>query len=203
MTGDFMKGGPGFAYDPSTMLNQSHPAPTIDLAELDAAMHQAPGARAPLIVWMMDNHDDLVALFARRRVNWTRFCGYIAEHGFLNGKGEPLKPEAVRQCWKRARAVIARQRALPPLPGAAAAGGGGAANARSGIGAGAGAGEHAGQTAGARGAKGTMAAPVPPPAAPTRFKPVSFKPQKPAPPLTEEEEAERTALRQRMFGSSE
>lgn len=189
------------------MLNQSHHTPTIDLAELDAAMHQAPGARAPLIVWMMDHHDDLIALFARRRVNWTRFCSYIADHGFLNGKGEPLKPEAVRQCWKRARAVIARQRALPPLPGAAAAGDRGAVNDRSSMGpaagVAAGASERAGQTVEARGTKGSMAAPVPPPAAPTRFKPVSLKPQTPAPPLTEEEEAERTALRQRMFGSPE
>ncbi|MDX5929555.1 hypothetical protein [Acidiphilium acidophilum] len=167
------------------MLNQSHHTPTIDLAELDAAMHQAPGARAPLIVWMMDHHDDLIALFARRRVNWTRFCSYIADHGFLNGKGEPLKPEAVRQCWKRARAVIARQRALPPLPRTSQSVEQGAATGRPSM-----------NTAPVSGT-------TPSPAAPAKFKPVSLKPLQPVSLPTPEEEAERAALRQRLFGSSE
>jgi hypothetical protein len=194
-----MKRGRRFLYDPNAMLNETSTPPIIDLAELDAAMHQAPGSRAPLIVWMMDNHDDLVALFARRRVNWTRFCGYIAEHGFLNGKGQPLKPEAVRQCWKRARAVVAHQRS--PLTRTGTATG-------------------TAQRTDAGGSKARGFATNPPPASAVeydadsdartnhpakvaaKFKPVSLKPQKPVQPLTPEEEAERNALRQRMFGPS-
>ncbi|MGC9271820.1 hypothetical protein, partial [Acidiphilium sp.] len=146
------------------MLNETSTPPIIDLAELDAAMHQAPGARAPLIVWMMDHHDDLIALFARRRVNWTRFCSYLADHGFLNGKGQPLKPESARQCWKRARAVIAHQRSLPPLPRAAGRTGTGAAGSGPGPGGGTVAGERTDQAIGTRRTKGMTAAQFPAPA---------------------------------------
>lgn len=84
-------------------------APRIDLDELAVAL-RAPGARAPLVVWMIEHHDELAAMLSRTRVNWASFCTYVDKQGFRNGRGQSLSPDNVRQCWKRARAVIARER---------------------------------------------------------------------------------------------
>jgi len=83
--------------------------PRIDLDELAVAL-RAPGARAPLVVWMIEHHDELAAMLSRTRVNWASFCAYVDKQGFRNGRGQSLNPDNVRQCWKRARAVIAREK---------------------------------------------------------------------------------------------
>ncbi len=83
--------------------------PQIDLDELAVAL-RAPGAHAPLVVWMIEHHDELAAMLSRTRVNWAGFCAYVDKQGFRNGRGQSLSPDNVRQCWKRARAVIARER---------------------------------------------------------------------------------------------
>ncbi len=83
--------------------------PRIDFDELAVAL-RAPGARAPLVVWMIEHHDELASMLARTRVNWASFCAYIDKQGFRNARGEPLIPDTVRQCWKRARAAISREK---------------------------------------------------------------------------------------------
>ncbi|MGH7119632.1 MAG: hypothetical protein ACREFP_11700 [Acetobacteraceae bacterium] len=83
--------------------------PRIDFDELAVAL-RAPGARAPLVVWMIEHHDELASMLARTRVNWASFCAYIDKQGFRNARGEPLIPDTVRQCWKRARAAVSREK---------------------------------------------------------------------------------------------
>ena len=97
-----------------------HTPADIDISALNDALADAPGTRAPLVVWMIEHHDELITLFAKRRVNWARFCDYLGRQGMTNGRGEKLAPETVRQSWVRARAVVAKQRgsarALSPAP---------------------------------------------------------------------------------------
>lgn len=83
--------------------------PRIDLDELAVAL-RAPGARAPLVVWMIEHHDELATMLSRTRVNWAGFCAYVDRQGFRNARGEPLVPGNVRECWKRARAAIAKEK---------------------------------------------------------------------------------------------
>lgn len=88
----------------------AHAPADIDLSALSDELAEAPGTRAPLVVWMIEHHDQLATLFAMRRVNWARFCDYLGRHGMTNGRGGKLAPETVRHSWIRARAVVAKQR---------------------------------------------------------------------------------------------
>lgn len=83
--------------------------PQIDLDELALAL-RAPGARAPLVVWMIEHHDELAAMLTRTRVNWASFCVYVDRRGFRNARGQSLTPENVRHCWQRARVVVTREK---------------------------------------------------------------------------------------------
>ncbi|MGH7085807.1 MAG: hypothetical protein ACREFN_12540 [Acetobacteraceae bacterium] len=83
--------------------------PRIDLEELAVAL-RAPGARAPLVVWMIEHHDELTTMLARTRVNWASFCAYVDRQGFRNAKGQALTPDNVRHCWQRARTVVTKEK---------------------------------------------------------------------------------------------
>lgn len=90
----------------------------LDLSALTDELADAPGTRSPLVVWMIEHHDELGTLFTTRGVNWSRLCEYLGRQGMTNGRGEKLTPNTVRHSWLRARAAVARQRAAnrPPLP---------------------------------------------------------------------------------------
>jgi hypothetical protein len=84
--------------------------PQIDLADFAAAMANAPGARAPLIVWMVDHHDEFAAMIVKQGVNWASVTEVFARQGFQTARGGTLIPETVRSYWKRARTIVAKQR---------------------------------------------------------------------------------------------
>lgn len=90
--------------------------PDIKLADLETAMAYAPGTRAPLIVWMIDHHDEFAALIAKHRVNWAGVSQFFTQQGFQAANGHTLRPETVRSYWKRARLIVIKQRAATPRP---------------------------------------------------------------------------------------
>lgn len=93
----------------------------IDLNDLIFQDGKPP--RSPLVIWMMDHHDDFAALIRRHSVNWPHVAERFNRAGFRATGNKPLNPETVRTYWKRARHYVARNRAAiaassPPEPAA-------------------------------------------------------------------------------------
>lgn len=86
------------------------PGGNIDLNALAKAASVGGRARAPIIVWMCDHHDEFAAILTRQGVNWTRIAAFFADAGYTGARGEILIPETVRSYWKRARKIVAAQR---------------------------------------------------------------------------------------------
>ncbi|MDD2861494.1 MAG: hypothetical protein PHI71_10570 [Acidiphilium sp.] len=96
-------------------MNSPPKIPPFDPLELTRRLNSAAGTRAPLVMWMIENHDELDRVLSLARVNWLAFAGYVTELGFLNARGKPLSPQNVRQCWGRAKKTHAAKSArLPP-----------------------------------------------------------------------------------------
>lgn len=75
------------------------------------------GTRAPALLWMIDHHDEMLALIRRHRINWTFVTERLTEAGFRDAADHPLKPRTVRSYWERARKYVANN---PPVPAAPA-----------------------------------------------------------------------------------
>jgi hypothetical protein len=83
-------------------------APEIDLNRLGTGT----GTRSPLLLWMIDHHDDMTAMIQRHRINWETATQRFTEAGFRSGRDRPLTPRGVRACWTRARKFVASH---PPV----------------------------------------------------------------------------------------
>ncbi|MCF3948180.1 hypothetical protein L2A60_16010 [Acidiphilium iwatense] len=85
--------------------------------------------RAPLLLWMIDHHDEMRALIQRHRINWAFVTERFTQAGFRAAGDRPLKPRTVRGYWERARKyvekhppaapVALRQEAVAPAPASA------------------------------------------------------------------------------------
>lgn len=73
-----------------------------------------PNARAkrPLIIWMMEHHNEMVALIRHHRISWQFATERFTAAGFTAASHRPLKPETVRSYWKRAQKYVAHERAI-------------------------------------------------------------------------------------------
>ncbi len=79
--------------------------------------------RSPLFWWMVENHDELAAAAAQRRLRWPRLCARFAELKLTDVTGKVASERTARATWGRARreVALARQRLAaqpPPRPGA-------------------------------------------------------------------------------------
>lgn len=92
-------------------MNSPPKIPPFDPLELTRRLNAAAGTRAPLVMWMIENYDELDRVLSLARVNWLAFAGYVTELGFLNARGKSLSPQNVRQCWGRAKKTHAAQSA--------------------------------------------------------------------------------------------
>lgn len=89
--------------------------PPFDPVELTRRLKSAAGTRAPLVMWMLGNYDELDRVLSVSRVNWLAFAGYVTDLGFVNAHGKSLSAQNVRQCWRRAKkAHAARPARLSP-----------------------------------------------------------------------------------------
>lgn len=91
----------------------------LDGTELTRRLMQSSGSRAPLVVWMIQNYDELRRIFHLTRVNWVTFAEYVTELGFVNARGRPLTPNNVMECWRRTKKAMgvaprAKKKARPP-----------------------------------------------------------------------------------------
>ncbi|MCW8309492.1 hypothetical protein AruPA_20975 [Acidiphilium sp. PA] len=80
------------------------------------ALGKGTGTRAPALLWMIDHHDELLALIRRHRINWTYVTERLTEAGFRDAADNPLKPRTVRSYWERARKYVANNPPDPVIP---------------------------------------------------------------------------------------
>jgi hypothetical protein len=94
----------------------------FDIRKISETMPASYGRRSPLIVWMVENHDEFAAFAKKHRPDWDALTQQFTEAGLVSRSSKPLNPETVRTYWKRARALVARQRVearastQPPSP---------------------------------------------------------------------------------------
>lgn len=69
-------------------------------------------ARRPLISWMMQNHDELLALISHHRISWQFATERFTSAGYTAASNRPLKAETVRSYWIRAQKYVARERVV-------------------------------------------------------------------------------------------
>lgn len=74
------------------------------------------GTRAPALLWMIDHHDEMLALIRRHRINWAFVADRLTEAGFRDAADHPLKPRTVRSYWERARKYVANNPPAPAIP---------------------------------------------------------------------------------------
>lgn len=84
--------------------------PPLDPAELSRRITAANGTRAPLVVWMIENHDELERIIAVAHVNWDAVTEYVTGLGASNSRGQPLTKRNVRNCWLRAKKAVNKNR---------------------------------------------------------------------------------------------
>lgn len=84
------------------------PGPDIEqLAELMAAGMRR---RSPLMVWLIEHHDEFAALLYKYGADWDGLAGYFSKSGLRTRAGKPLGARTVKNCWFRAQRHVAKQR---------------------------------------------------------------------------------------------
>ena len=66
--------------------------------------------RSSLFWWMVDNHAELVAASAGRRLQWRPLCDRFAGLGLTDHFGQVASERTARATWERARRAIAETR---------------------------------------------------------------------------------------------
>lgn len=66
--------------------------------------------RSSLFWWMVENHAELVAASAGRRLQWRPLCDRFARLGLTDHSGQVASERTARATWERARRVIAETR---------------------------------------------------------------------------------------------
>jgi hypothetical protein len=78
--------------------------------ELKSVLHvlECSEERSTLFWWMLDHHDELVAVAAGSRLRWRQLCEGFAALGLKDGKGNVPSREAARRTWLHVREVMAK-----------------------------------------------------------------------------------------------
>lgn len=80
---------------------------------LEAAGH---GRHSKLYLWMYDNHDMLVAMWAQGHGrNWRALCKFCAQTGLTDAKGHAPTVNTLKQTWYRVTWRIYWENAPPGL----------------------------------------------------------------------------------------
>lgn len=66
--------------------------------------------RSPLLHWMVEHHDEILAAAKGGRLRWVELCVSFRTLGLTNQRGEAATAQVARQSWYRARKEVARQR---------------------------------------------------------------------------------------------
>jgi hypothetical protein len=71
----------------------------------DAILKKAmdPFERTPLFRWLFENHEQMKAVAAERRLEWTVLCQQFAAQGLTDATGRTPSPSTARKTWFRVR----------------------------------------------------------------------------------------------------
>lgn len=84
------------------------------LARVLAAGRSDDGRHSTLFRWLHENHDTLVAEFAKRPPRWVALVLEFAEAGLTDRRGKAPTCHGARQTWLRVRRAVAQERRTAP-----------------------------------------------------------------------------------------
>ena len=73
------------------------------VSRLGRALSPGRARRSALFLWLLDNHDELAAAFARSSPSWSALAAILAEGGVVDGHGKAPTGRGARNAWFRVR----------------------------------------------------------------------------------------------------
>lgn len=83
--------------------------PEIDIQKIGEAMSAGVRSRSPLMIWLIENHDEFAALLAKHGADWKGLAKQFSDAGLVSRSGNALTARTVETYWLRARRHVAKQ----------------------------------------------------------------------------------------------